>query len=144
MTELHFSDGLVGCPEWQRFTMVRNPELAPVVLLESADQPGLSLPAVSPWMVKPDYAPNLDEVDRAALGPTGDGELEWLVVLNIQSQPLQMSANLLGPLVVNRRTGAARQVILSQSGYSAAHPVGVPPEAAGGEVDDARADTPTR
>lgn len=142
VTEVHFSEGLVGCPEWQHFALDRSADLAPLVLLVSTEHAGLALPAISPWLVKLDYAPQLSEADRAALQSQADADLEWLVVLNIQSDPPLMTANLLGPLVINRRTGLARQVVLSVSGYSAAHPVGVvavaPVES---EVSYARADT---
>lgn len=123
--ELTFPEGLVGCPEWQHFVLESGPDLAPVVLLNSTDEPALSLPAVNPWLVRSDYAPVLGEADRLALAPESEADLQWLAVLNIQPEPLVMTANLLGPLVVNRRTGQARQVILSNSGYAAAHPVRV-------------------
>lgn len=124
--ELNFPDGLVGCPEWQHFVLENSPEMAPVVLLNSTDEPVLSLPAVNPWLVKPDYAPALADADRLALASQSEAELEWLAVLNIQPEPLLVTANLLGPLVVNRRTGMARQVILSNSGYPAAYPIQAP------------------
>lgn len=121
--ELTFPEGLIGCPDWQHFVLEAGPELAPLVLLNSADEPVLSLPAVNPWLIRPDYAPVLGEADRLALAPESEADLQWLAVLNIQPEPLAMTANLLGPVVVNRRTGQARQVILSNSGYAAAHPV---------------------
>lgn len=139
--ELNFPEGLVGCPEWQHFVLESNPAMAPLVLLNSTDEPILSLPAVNPWLVKPDYAPTLGDADRLALAPESDSDLEWLAVLNIQPEPLRVTANLLGPLVVNRRTGMARQVILSNSGYPAAYPIQAPWQpAAGPEVRHARPD----
>lgn len=123
-SELNFPDGLVGCPEWRRFTLRALDETGPVRLLVSTNMPELSFPVVNPWLVIPAYAPSLTEADRAALGVTDDAELDWLTVLTVESEPFKVTANLLGPLVFHRRTGAARQVILSQSGYSAAHPVG--------------------
>jgi flagellar assembly factor FliW len=140
--ELNFEDGWIGCPHWRRFRWEQPAEMAPVALLHSADLPGLSLPVLNPRLVAPDYAPWLTVADRAALELSDDGELEWLTVLNIQAEPLVVTANLLGPLAVNRRTGAARQVILADSGYSASHPVGAPhaAEAPGAEVDHAGPD----
>lgn len=137
---LVFSEGLIGCPDWQRFSLDRSPALAPLSLLVSTDQPGVSLPAVSPWLVKHDYSPQLADADRAALGSADDGDLEWLAILNIQAEPLIVTANLLGPVVFNRRTGEARQVVLSQSGYSAAHSVGAASAQDENEVTYARAD----
>lgn len=137
---LLFPEGLVGCPDWQHFVLERRPEIAPVALLVSEDQPGLSLPVINPWLVRADYAPQLAEADQLLLAPAEADDLEWLTILNIQSEPPLITANLLGPVVINRRTGAGRQVILSLSGYSAEQLVGGAPEPAPNEVSYARAD----
>jgi flagellar assembly factor FliW len=39
------------------------------------------------------------------------------VILTLHSRPEQTTANLLGPLVVNARSGQAVQAVLSGSGY---------------------------
>jgi flagellar assembly factor FliW len=121
LSEIYFPEGLVGCKQWQHFTLDEAPDMAPLALLHSHDVQGLSLIVTDPWLVYPTYAPVLDEADRVALAPADDSELKWLTVLTLQNQPLSVTANLLGPLVVNRATGSARQVVLAQSGYQAAH-----------------------
>ena len=141
MPTLQFPDGLVGCPDWQHFHVERPAEMAPLALLVSEDQPGLSLPVVNPWLIRVDYAPQLAEADHLALQSAAPADLEWLVILNIQAEPPLMTANLLGPLVINRQTGVARQVILSLSGYPAAYLLGGTAEPAQSEVSHARADT---
>ena len=118
-----FAEGLIGNPEWQHFLLRKSDKTEPVKLLISREQPGLSFPVAAPWLIEPDYQPQLSAADRQALGVTDDGDLEWLCLLNVQSDPFMVTANLLGPLVINQRTNAARQVILSRSGYSASRPV---------------------
>ena len=117
------AEGLIGSPEWQHFLVRKSADMAPVKLLVSREQPGLSFPVVNPWLVDPSYEPRLAAEDRAALGGAENGDLEWLVLLNVQSNPFKVTANLLGPLVINQRTNAARQVVLAGSGYSATHVV---------------------
>lgn len=124
MTEVIFPEGWVGCADWRRFALELPPETAPVGLLRSLDEPELSFIVVDPWKVEPGFEPLLTEADREALGAGEEAELQWLSVLNVQNEPFAVTANLLGPLVVNRANGTARQVILSQSGYSAAHGLG--------------------
>jgi flagellar assembly factor FliW len=43
--------------------------------------------------------------------------------LTVRTDPAGVTANLLGPLVINNRTGRGRQLVLSTSDYSARHPV---------------------
>ena len=137
---LVFPEGLIGCPDWQRFTLERPPELAPMALLVSEDIPNLSLPVVSPWLIKVDYAPQLAEADQLALKAEAGVDLQWLVILNVQREPPLLSANLLGPVVFNPASGLARQVILSLSGYSAMHMLEVAAQPPENEVSHARAD----
>jgi flagellar assembly factor FliW len=134
------TEGLIGSPEWQHFLLRKSAETAPIKLLVSREQPGLSFPVVAPWLIDPNYQPRLDAEDRAALGAAQDGDLEWLCLLNVESNPLTVTANLLGPLVINQLTNVARQVVLSGSGYSAKHVVtGGNLEAAFKEVERASA-----
>jgi len=112
-------EGLVGHPEWQHFVLRKSDELEPVKLLVSRDQPGLSFPVASPWLIKPDYQPRLSPADSQALRASGNEDLEWLCLLNVEPDPFRVTANLLGPLVINPHTQTARQVVLSRSGYSA-------------------------
>ncbi len=117
------SEGLVGSPEWQHFLLRKSDRTEPVRLLISREQPGLSFPVVSPWIIYPEYQPLLSRADRQSLGVEEGDEVEWLCLLNVQVEPLAVTANLLGPLVINQRTNQARQVVLSHSGYSPAYPV---------------------
>lgn len=121
---LTFADGLVGCPGWRHFILRQTDDTSPVKLLVSQDLAELSLPVVSPLLLDAQYAPQLLATDRVALGVIDDHEVEWLTILTVQAQPPRITANLLGPLAYNPNTGAARQVVLAQSGYAAAHPVG--------------------
>jgi flagellar assembly factor FliW len=116
---VNFPEGLVGHPEWQHFELRKSDKLEPVKLLVSRDQPGLSFPVANPWLLKPDYQPHLGQGDRQALSAGNNNDLEWLALLNVENDPFRVTANLLGPLVINPQTRTARQAVLSHSGYSA-------------------------
>lgn len=77
---------------------------------------------VDPGVVAGGYAPTLrdDQVGPIDLADPGDAML--LVV----AHPAEggVSVNLMAPVVVNRRTGAASQVILDDQGYPLRAPLG--------------------
>ena len=65
-----------------------------------------------------DYEPEIDDetVARLDLGSADDALL--LVIVTV-AKPIEAStANLLGPIVVNRHTRAAAQAVLGNSGYA--------------------------
>lgn len=59
----------------------------------------------------------------AAAGLRDPEKLLPLVILNIQADPLQVTANLLGPLAVDPESGQGAQVVVTDQPYSAEQPV---------------------
>ena len=95
-----------------------------MALLESEDLPGLSFLVTDPRAWYPDYRWAVSDGDLAALETPSADNLELLVIATVSQEPFTITFNLLGPLVVNRAGGRARQVIQHQTDYAAAHPVG--------------------
>ncbi|MEQ1850279.1 MAG: flagellar assembly protein FliW [Chthoniobacteraceae bacterium] len=109
-------NGLIGLPEVTQLEVIRNPENWPFITLRSATQDGLQFLAIEPQDFVPDYVIELNDIDTEALGI---GRAEDAQVLNIvtvhSSDPQFVTTNLIGPVVINRRTGIARQVIIANS-----------------------------
>ena len=115
-----FFDGLVGCPSWRRFRIDPAPGDLPVFVLESLDEEGLQFLAIDPSTLIADYAAAIPADDLSVLGLADIREAQLLVLLTLQ-QAQHITANLLGPLVIDRASGAARQVVLVDSGYTTRH-----------------------
>ena len=118
--ELLFASGLPGFPDARRFVLVRlGDETSPFSTLRSIDgDTDLEFVVTHPGLFFPDYEPEIDDetVARLDLGSADDALL--LVIVTV-AKPIEAStANLLGPIVVNRHTRAAAQAVLSNSGYA--------------------------
>lgn len=125
--EIMLPEGLIGCEMWQRFVLEVVPDTAPLMLLHSLDEERLSFIVADPQMVMPDYQIQLSEADRLALGTPAPETLATIVILNPATQggATRVTANMLGPVVINVTTGIARQVI--QPDHSAHYLVGEMP-----------------
>ena len=120
---LVFPDGLVGCPDWRRFVlMTAEDEELPVASLVSLDDPAVELMVTDPRLVLPDYVLKLSVEDRASIGLQAEMQPAVYCTLTLAADGL-ITANLLGPLVVNPRTREGRQFVLTDSGYTTRHPV---------------------
>ena len=120
---LVFPDGLVGCPDWRRFVlMTAEDEDVPVATLASLDHANVALLVTDPRLVAPQYKLNLSAEDRASLGLGEEADPVVYCTLSLAADGL-ITANLLGPLVVNPATRHGRQLVLTDSGYSTRHPV---------------------
>ena len=114
---LQFPDGLPGFPGSQRFTLVPVPENDVFLWLQSVDDPALAFLCTVPWPFFPDYEPELPDVDQDALAIADAADAMVLCMLTVRREERSVTANLLGPLVINQRTRTGRQVVLADSDY---------------------------
>lgn len=123
LPELRFASGLPGFPEAQRFVLVYGADDNPFALLRSLDDPDLAFAVVSPAVFFPDYAPELDDESAARLGLLDTDDALVLVIVTVPERATDATANLLAPVVVNRRTRQASQVVLAGSDYGVRVPL---------------------
>jgi flagellar assembly factor FliW len=117
VAEIVFTDGMIGCPDWRRFRLSPDPDGGPVMLLQSLDEEMVSLLVAAPDVIFPGYQSRLSPEDLAALGLADIAAARLYCVLTVRKNPLTITANLLGPIVVNPASGAARQVVLAETNY---------------------------
>jgi flagellar assembly factor FliW len=116
-----FADGLLGFPEARRFALVDAGDDGTYFWLQSLDDPQLAFLAAVPWAFFPDYEPELSLSDQEALGIADPSEVLVFCLLTITDEAV--TANLLGPLVVNATSRHGRQIVLDDSNYSARVPL---------------------
>jgi flagellar assembly factor FliW len=121
--DLVFDDGLIGCPEWQRFVLEPDAAGPAILELRSLDEDGVALYVADPFTIQPEYEFEVGEEDSNALELTDPGDALVLVILTVRDESASVTANMLGPLVINVRTGRGRQLVLAESGYSVRHPI---------------------
>ena len=114
LPELHFTGGLAGFPDSERFALVEVPDAAPLYLLSSLDEPGVEFVVVPPAVFFPDYAPVVDDESVARLSLDDPADALLLVVLTVGEEVTASTANLLAPIVVNSSTHQAAQVVLQE------------------------------
>jgi flagellar assembly factor FliW len=121
---VRFDGGLLGFPGAHHFALIEPEDRERAFwFLESLDRAGLSFVLASPWEFHPDYVCAVDDptLTRLALQHTAD--LLVLCVVAAGDAVGGPTINLLAPIVVNRTTGAAAQVVLAQSGYASRAPL---------------------
>ncbi|MDP9465945.1 MAG: flagellar assembly protein FliW [Actinomycetota bacterium] len=111
-SELAVSGGLAGFPSSERYVLDEVVDGGPLFRLTSLDEEGLEFVVAAPGLFFPDYAPVVDDTSAHRLGLTREEDALVLVVLTLGRTAREATANLLAPLVVNRRDGSAAQVIV--------------------------------
>lgn len=117
--------GLIGFPAHTTFELFTDPEQHPFRWLHLHGPETIQFVVIEPGGVIPDYELELFDEDAASLGISG---AEDALILNIvtvsRSLPATATVNLVSPVIVNRRTGLAKQVVLSNHAhYNVRHPL---------------------
>ena len=116
--------GVIGFPSYTRAELLYMPEHLPFLWMKLRGPAGVvNFVVLEPGGVIPNYELELFDADAASLEISDSGEAAVFNVVTLQPQaPLEATVNLIGPIVVNRRTRIGRQlVIANHSRYSARH-----------------------
>jgi len=118
--QIEMPSGMLGFPDSRRFVMIRHREDSPFFWYQSVDDPNLAFVLASPFAFKPDYVLDTHKIPEAFSWDAGDeNHLECYVVISIpKGSPDKMTANLIGPIVINPLRRQAYQMVLSNSPYS--------------------------
>jgi flagellar assembly factor FliW len=120
---LLFPRGLPGFEQRRRFVLLDDPNLAPLVHLQSLETGNLCFLALPVRSVDPDYETMLSSEDREVL-EFGDKHLPTLdLALLSATEDGRLSANLLAPVVIDLATQRGVQAVRFDSRYSHKHPL---------------------
>lgn len=111
-----FDPGIGGFESLRRFALIPEQD-SPVEWLQSLEDPDVAFALLEPFAFKPDYAFELADADAEALGMREAQDAFVRCVLTLHEDPEKITANLLAPLILSRRSHMARQVILQHSDY---------------------------
>ncbi len=123
--EIVFPFGLVGCPAWRRFAFVLPDEAPGLAVLQSLDDEDVAFVLAEVEDLVPDFLATLSPDDLELLEALGLGRepsVRLYCTLSVQADD-SVTANLLGPLVLDFGRGCGSQVVLSGSPWSTRHPV---------------------
>ena len=116
-----FSRGLFGFENLKNYVLM-DAEQEPFYWLQSVDEKQVAFVLINPALFRSDYEINLDADDCAELGlESADKAIVFAIVTIPESGPF--TANLQGPLIINRDTKAGKQAILNDPRWHTKHDV---------------------
>jgi flagellar assembly factor FliW len=120
---IHMPEGLLGFEDARRFVLLSHPSEDPLMWLRMLDQPRASFLVVPSFLVLPDYQPDIPDEDAALLGLLDPDDALVLNIVTLHPDG-EATANLKGPIIVNRHTLRAKQVVLMNGGnWALQHPL---------------------
>ncbi len=123
---IDFGPGLLGFPESQRYVLVEIEDDEDYFWIQSVEIDDVAFLCIRPWDFFPDYELDVsdDVQEQIELHDPVDSEVFLLLTTHHEDEELvDITANLLGPIILNSSNRKARQVVLNNSEYTTREPL---------------------
>ena len=119
---VRFADGIPAFEDEHEFLVLPYEEGTPYMFLQSMATPELAFLMTDPFVFFPDYSFELDDENMDKLEiKTMDDVLVCTLISIPRSGVADMTTNLLAPVVINRHTMQAKQIVLEKTQYTTKH-----------------------
>lgn len=120
-----FEDGLLGFTEYKKYTILFDEtDKEPIISwLQSIEDKNIALPIINPLIIKPDYAPVVEDELLKSLGDNIDKSLLIFCVTVIPEKIENITTNLKAPIIVHTETKKGRQVMVENEEYIIRYPI---------------------
>lgn len=119
---VRFADGILAFEDEHEFVVLPYEEGTPYMFLQSMMTPELAFLMTDPFVFFSDYSFELDDENMEKLEiKTMDDVLVCTLISIPRSGVADMTTNLLAPVVINRHTMQARQIVLEKTQYTTKH-----------------------
>ena len=120
---LVFPDALYGFDQEKEFALLPlDPTIeSPMEWLQSLTSRELAFIVTDPFLFIPEYKMVLSDSEQTQLGIESMESVVVRVIVTIPKVHTEMTANLVAPIVINKKKGLAKQVVLTNAEYDTKH-----------------------
>jgi flagellar assembly factor FliW len=119
---ISFPRGLFGFEDLRDFVLLDAAQ-QPFYWLQSVKRVEVAFVLIDPKFFRPDYAPDVDPAELEEIGISDADDMLVFVIVTIPQAAQRMTANLQGPLILNRSTHVARQSISTNPEWGVRHAI---------------------
>jgi len=121
---IYFKEGILGFPQIHYYLPVEIKNNPFFFWLQAADEPEIAFLVVDPFVFVKDYRVEIPDTVKRELEIKAEDEVLVYTIVTIPSQSLKdATTNLLGPLIINKRSRKAAQLVLANENYNIRYPL---------------------
>ena len=117
-----FPQGLLGFESFKDYVLL-DAERQPFYWLQSLDVEQVAFILINPFLFRPDYEMNIDNEELLPIGIIDPNKALIFSIVTILADGSPMTANLQGPLVINRDNRLGLQAVLTDSRWKTKHDI---------------------
>jgi len=118
-----FPTGIPGFPKNKEYVLVQITDYLPFEWLVCVDGTRLRFAIINPLLFRPDYAPAMTKPHLDGLQIEKPEDILLYAIVTIGENPMKSTANLVGPVIINRVKRIGKQIILDDDRYGTKEPI---------------------
>ncbi|MBD3346247.1 MAG: flagellar assembly protein FliW [Chitinivibrionales bacterium] len=118
-----FPSGIPGFENNKEFILLQIPEYAPFEWLACTDGSRLRFAILNPMLFRPDYNPNMTKEQLEELHIEKPEDILLYSIITISENPAESTANLIGPIIINKTKRLGKQVVVEDDRYTTREPI---------------------
>lgn len=117
---INLSQGFYGFGQYNAFALIDAAQ-KPFIWVQSLDKHDLAFLAIDPFLIRPDYEINIDDSFLSSIEIESPSDVLVFALITIPSNGSPITANLQGPLIINKKNNKAIQAILTDTRWQTKH-----------------------
>jgi flagellar assembly factor FliW len=120
--KITFPSGLFGFESLKDYVLL-DAEQQPFYWLQSVDEENTAFILIDPFIFRPDYEMDINNEELLPIGITESEKAVIFSIVTVPSNKGPMTANLQGPLIINRDSRLGIQAVLTDSRWKTKHDI---------------------
>jgi flagellar assembly factor FliW len=122
--KIHFPSGILGFENLKNYVLLDALQ-QPFYWLQSMDVQEIAFVLIEPFIFRPDYSPDVSalELEEVQLSPDSTDNMLVFTIVTIPEEQRDMTANLQGPIIINRNLHLGRQCISENENWKTRHKI---------------------
>lgn len=112
-----FPEGFLGFEKYTKFALIDS-EYEPFIWLQSTEESNLAFLMIDPFLICSDYEADIDDSALRNIGVDSAEDIIIMTLVTIPKDGSAITANFLGPVVINKKNRKCLQVILNDSRWT--------------------------
>lgn len=114
--------GFFGFPKYHQFALI-DAEQKPFVYIQSLEEQNLSFIAIDPFLFRYDYELDIEDAILSEIGVESAADVLVFALVTIPSEGTPITANLQGPLIINKKNRQAMQAVINDPQWKTKHDI---------------------
>ena len=114
---LTIPEGLFGFEMYSKYALIDS-EYKPLLLMQSLDEQNLSFYIIDPFLFCNDYEVDVEDKILEKIDLKDPADVCVMVIVTLPAKGNQVTANLQGPLIINRKNNKCLQIVLGDDKYT--------------------------